>query len=202
MSHIFYIMGKSAGGKDHIYAALLKNEKLRGKVEPLVIYTTRPMRKGEQDGREYFFVDEEKLGRLRKDGRIIEERVYQTVDGAWYYFTADEGQIDLNRHSYLGIGTLESYRKLAKYFGEEVVIPLYIEVDDGIRLERALKREKKQEVPKYKEMCRRFLADCEDFSEEEIARAGIRRRFSNNGEIGDCIRECADYMESVDFGSV
>nr|WP_027870481.1 guanylate kinase [[Eubacterium] cellulosolvens] len=202
MSHIFYIMGKSASGKDHIYSAILENETLQGKVEPLIIYTTRPMREGEQDGREYFFADAEKLEKLRREGRIIEERVYHTVFGPWHYFTADEGQIDLKKHSYLGIGTLESYRKMVEYFGESVMVPLYIEVDDGLRLERALKRERKQEVPKYREMCRRFLADCEDFSEEKIAGEGIRRRFENNGEIRDCIQACIDYMESVDFGSV
>jgi guanylate kinase len=38
-------------------------------------------------------------------------------------------------------------------------------------------------------MCRRFLADSEDFSEENIAKAGITRRFSNNGELEDCISE-------------
>uniref|UniRef100_I5ATU5 Guanylate kinase n=1 Tax=Eubacterium cellulosolvens (strain ATCC 43171 / JCM 9499 / 6) TaxID=633697 RepID=I5ATU5_EUBC6 len=194
MNHIFYIMGKSACGKDHIYTALLNNEKLRGKLEPLIIYTTRPKRKREKDGREYFFSNEKKLADLRNSGRIIEERVYQTVYGPWYYFTADEGQIELDKYSYLGIGTLESFRKLVKYFGEAVMIPVYIEVDDGIRLERALKRERKQEVPKYKEMCRRFLADCKDFSEEQIEEAGIRRRFENNGAIKDCIDACAAYI--------
>ena len=57
------------------------------------------------------------------------------------------------------------------------MVPLYIEVDDGLRLSRALERERKQTEPKYAEMCRRFLADCEDFTEEKIAEAGIVRRF-------------------------
>ena len=43
--------------------------------------------------------------------------------------------------------------------------------------------------PHYEEMCRRFLADSEDFSEENIARAGITRRFSNNGEFENCLNE-------------
>ena len=41
------------------------------------------------------------------------------------------------------------------------MVPLYVEVDDGLRLSRALERERKQTEPKYAEMCRRFLADCE-----------------------------------------
>ena len=43
----------------------------------------------------------------------------------------------------------------------------------------ALAREREQREPKYAEMCRRFLADEKDFSEENLARLGIRKRFSN-----------------------
>ncbi len=53
---------------------------------------------------------------------------------------------------------------------------MLIELDDGIRLQRALNRERTQAEPKYAEMCRRFLADSEDFSQEKIERAGISRR--------------------------
>ena len=102
------------------------------------------------------------------EGKIIDERAYDTIHGIWTYFTADDGKTDLSQYDYLGIGTLESYEKLREYYGAEKIVPIYIDVDDGIRLERALKRERKQEVPKYKEMCRRFLADCEDFAEENI----------------------------------
>ena len=46
--------------------------------------------------------------------------------------------------------------KLREYYGDDVMRPVYIEVEDGERLERALARERTQEVPKYEEMCRRF----------------------------------------------
>ena len=177
MGKIYYLMGKSASGKDHIYEHLLKETSFD--LKPLVLYTTRPIRSGEQDGREYFFVDEARLSRLREAGKIIEERMYPSVMGPWYYFTADDGQIDLEKQDYLGIGTLESYVKLKDYFGEQALVPLYVEVDDGLRLSRALERERGQKEPKYAEMCRRFLADCEDFP-RNIAKAGIVRRFSNN----------------------
>ena len=75
------------------------------------------------------------------------------------------------------------------------VCPVYVEVDDGLRLQRALDRERAQDQPKYAEMCRRFLADAEDFSEENLKRAGIVRRFENLkmekclSEITELIRE-------------
>ncbi len=185
MGKIYYIMGKSACGKDHIYEALKEDPSL--KLSPLILYTTRPIRKGECNGREYFFVDQEELCALRKQGRIIEERRYDTVCGPWYYFTADLGQFQLDVRDYIGIGTLESYQKMKEYFGEDKICPIYIETEDGIRLQRALDREKKQEEPRYAEMCRRFLADCQDFSEEKIRQAGIGTRFSNNTSLEDCL---------------
>ncbi len=195
MGRIFYIMGKSATGKDHIYKALLQDESLR--LFPLVLYTTRPMRTGEEDGREYFFVDEDRLACMRAAGTIIEERIYDTALGKWHYFTADEGQIRLDERDYLGIGTLESYELLCSYFGSATLVPLYIETETGLRLERAMKREKKQDPPRYDEMCRRFLADEEDFSEENLARAKIPWRIVNDTSLEDCIAEAKRKIDTI-----
>lgn len=195
MGKIFYIMGKSASGKDHIYRGLLEMPSLT--LKELVLYTTRPIRLGETDGKEYYFVDNDHLQLLRDAGKIIEERSYDTIHGIWTYFTADEGKTDIDSFDYLGIGTLESYEKMREYYGNDVMIPIYIDVDDGIRLERALKRERKQDVPKYKEMCRRFLADCEDFSEDNIEKLGITRRFYNNDTLEDCMKEVEEFIQSM-----
>lgn len=194
MNHIFYIMGKSASGKDTIYRELL--HEFEGKLKKIVLYTTRPMREGEQEGREYFFVDEKRYQQFAWENKLIEERAYSTIHGIWRYFTADDGQIDLEQHSYLAIGTLESYMQLKKYFSESVLCPIYVQVEDGERLSRALAREREQAIPKYAELCRRFLADCEDFSEEKIKEAGILRRFDNlNFQI--CLAEIATYIKTV-----
>lgn len=106
-------------------------------------------------------------------------RSYDTVHGKWNYFTAADDQIQLTENSYLVIGTLVSYEKMKEYFGEENIVPVYIEVEDGERLARALERERRQEKPKYAELCRRFLADAEDFSEENLQKQGITKRFYN-----------------------
>ena len=76
-------------------------------------------------------------------------------------------------------------------------MPIYIEVDDGIRLGRALKRECKPGNHKYEEMCRRFLADQKDFSEENLQNAGISRRFSNNSDRSDCVRKITSFIRSI-----
>lgn len=192
MGKIYYVMGKSSSGKDTIYKKML--ERHPG-VRTIVPYTTRPIREGERDGVEYFFVDEEQLREMQESEQVIEVRSYNTRYGIWTYFTADDGQIDLDAHDYLVIGTLVSYRALREYFGEEKLIPVYIEVDDGLRLARAVERERRQAEPKYSELCRRFLADEEDFSEENLSRAGITRRFENR-ELDACLAEIEEYIRS------
>ena len=72
MGKIFYIMGKSSSGKDSIYRQLEADQELG--LRRLVIYTTRPIRDGEENGREYFFVDENKLKEIRRNGKLIEAR--------------------------------------------------------------------------------------------------------------------------------
>ncbi|MCF0132970.1 MAG: guanylate kinase [Blautia sp.] len=193
MGKMFYIMGKSATGKDKIYKHLMDKPELD--LKKLVLYTTRPIRLGEEDGAQYYFVTENKLQEFRENGKLIEARAYHTVHGIWTYFTADDGQVNLSESDYLGIGTLESYAMLRDYYGEENICPIYIEVEDGERLARALHRERKQEFPKYEEMCRRFLADQEDFSDENITRLKIHKRF-HNVILEDCIAEITGYIRS------
>ena len=191
MGKLFYVIGKSATGKDTIFRELLEKADLG--LKPLVLYTTRPMRAGEEQGVQYHFTDEAGLRKLETVGRVIELRSYDTVYGVWKYFTADTEATDLAQQDYLGIGVLESYLALRDYYGAERVVPLYIEVEDGERLQRALDRERAQQEPKYAELCRRFLADSEDFAEEKIAEAGIEKRFWNR-DLKESIEEISEYI--------
>ena len=161
-------------------------------------YTTRPMRAGEQEGREYHFTDEQGFEALQKEGRVIEDRTYDTVYGLWRYFTVDDGTFDKNGKNVIAAsGTIPAYLKLRDHFGAENTCPVMIETDDGIRLERAMRREKKQESPRYKEMCRRFITDSEDFDEEKMKAAGVDNVFMNNEDLDKCIREVSDFIRSL-----
>ena len=184
MSKIFYLMGKSASGKDTIYKKIRER---MPELKTIVIYTTRPIREGEAEGVVYHFVDEDKLQQFQKEDKVIELREYHTVHGIWKYFTVNDGQFDADEN-YIAIGTLESYKGLRDYLGKEKLVPIYIEVEDGIRLERALARERAQREPKYEELCRRFLADAEDFSEDKLEKMGITRRFFNT-DVEKCVDE-------------
>lgn len=195
MGKLFYVMGKSSSGKDTIYEEVLSRKELE--LKPFIMYTTRPIRANETDGIQYYFVTEEQLHRMQEQGKVIELRTYETVFGPWHYFTADGDTVEMEQYHYIALGTLESYEKVKQYYGTDRVVPIYIEVDDDKRLERAIKRERKQASPNYEEVCRRFLADQKDFSEENILNAEISRRFLNNEDREICMDEVAAYIAEM-----
>lgn len=190
MGKIFYLMGKSATGKDTVYQKLLKNYP---NLRTVIPYTTRPIREGETEGVEYHFVTEEMLAARRREGHLIESRTYQTVLGPWTYATVDDGSMDVEHASYLMIGTLESFLHVQAYFPEGTVVPVYLWIDGGERLIRAARREQKQEHPNYREVCRRYLADEDDFAEEKLMAAGITVRFENR-DLDACVSCIAAYI--------
>ncbi|MCI5792068.1 MAG: guanylate kinase [Lachnospiraceae bacterium] len=192
MGRIFYLIGKSACGKDSIFSRLMMK---KPQLKNYIMYTTRPLRDGEAEGDPYHFVTPDMLKKYEDQGKLVESRTYHTIKGPWIYATVDDGQIELEKYSYLvSGGTVESYVGVRDYFGADKVIPIYIEVEDGERLIRAIRREQHQEVPKYKEMCRRFIADSEDFSEEKIAEAGITKQFVND-DIDSCVDRISEFID-------
>ncbi len=193
MGKIVCLMGKSSSGKDTIYKKLLAQDQV--KLRAIVPYTTRPIRAGEREGVEYHFTDEAGFQELQSRGVVIESRVYNTYLGMWRYFTVADQEVDPDRHSYLLIGTLEAYMRLRRFYGAGRVLPVLIGLDDGERLQRALDREKAQTEPKYEELCRRFLADAEDFSEERLRSAGIDRIFYND-KVDRCLEEILAYLKT------
>lgn len=186
MGKIFYIIGKSATGKDTILSRILADEKLG--LEEIIQYTTRPMRAGESEGVEYRFIDNAKAEEFEKAGKIIEMRAYNTVHGIWKYMMVDDGRVDLATKNFAAVGTVASYSQVAKYYGNDKVVPIYVNVETGERLQRALNRERRHAGPKYAEMCRRFLADEADFADEKLREAGLME--------GDKIRNC---FENIDI---
>ncbi len=186
MGKIILFMGPSSSGKNIIKNRLIKENKFAFK--EIIMSTTRPMRIGEVEGREYYFKTEKEMLELEEQGKIIEKRKYDTIYGPWYYFTTSYN-IDLENYNYIGDNTLEGLDQFVKFYGLENIISLLIKVDDGVRLQRALDREKREESPKYQELCRRFLADSRDFSEENISKRPITSIINNNGNLDNTMEE-------------
>lgn len=195
MKKIFVFMGKSSSGKDTLFKELLKSSEELD-IIPYVPYTTRPMRENEENGKDYFFVSDEEFNGLILDGKMLECRAYNTIHGIWKYGTVNDSQFETDKNIAI-ILTLEGYNSLisSNSIDTKSIVPIYIEVEDGERLTRALAREKQQKQPKYKELCRRFLADSEDFSEENLESACINIRFENNN-LEECLAQIKSYIRS------
>ena len=199
MSNLIYIMGKSASGKDTVY----KQVKERIDSNSYVLYTTRPMREGEKEGREYNFITREQFKKLEKDQKVIEARRYNVVNAqgqkdVWTYATIDDKQWE-KEGNFLTIGTLESYNSISKYLSEHPekdlkLLPIYIEIDEAERRKRAIERENKSGKPNFEEMERRLKADNIDFSEEKIIEAGITKTFKNY-DLNECVDNIVRYIE-------
>ena len=174
MGKIIYIVGKSATGKDTIYNEL--KSILYNKAKPIIATTTRPIRPGEVNGETYNFIDDQTMMNLELGNKIIEQRKYETVEGLWTYATINDN-IDITKNNYIGIGTLVSLKEMKKNFGNDI-IPIYIEVDNDIRMKRSISREALGNH-NYNEMCRRWLADEDDFSQQNIDAANVITVYNN-----------------------
>lgn len=181
-NRIFCLVGKSASGKDTLYARILERHP---KLLPVIPHTTRPKRTGEVEGRNYCFVTEEQLRQYEARGQVIEKREYHTVQGLWTYFTL---RFPLDRDRLL-ITTLEGAKALMDAYGPQAVRIVYLHVDDRTRLLRCMEREERQESPDYAELCRRFLADQSDFSDDKLAQFSNLRRIDTGLGVEDCLRQ-------------
>ena len=195
MRTIICLLGKSASGKDTLYQQILEVGRLP--LQRVVSYTTRPQRAGEKDGLAYHFCTEIELTEFRPQGLVIEERCYQTVAGPWHYFTlADEQFAAVADRHLLMIATPQMVLSLRRFFGAEAVHPILVELDEGERLSRAIARERLQTKPNYAEVCRRFLADEEDFAPEILVQLQPCHRVRHE-KTEDCIKQIEDYIQSV-----
>lgn len=196
MANLFYIMGKSASGKDTIY----KRIKEEIDIKEYVLYTTRPMREGEREGIDYHYVSDEQISKFKEEGKVIESRTYQTVKGPWTYATIADKQLKQNG-DIITVGTLESYRKVREYFEnrkDTKVLPIYITIDEQERRKRAIEREERQKNPNYAEVERRINADNIDFSEENLKLCGITPRETfENYDLEKCVGEILGYIEKA-----
>lgn len=133
MLHI--LMGKSGTGKDALMRKLIEKDHFI----PLVSMTTRPMREGEKDGREYNFVTKEEFLKDLDDNKFIEYRSYNTlvdnIPDTWYY-GSPKYELDDNKN-YVVILDVEGTESFLSYYKGTPLLVTYIETPDELREERA-----------------------------------------------------------------
>ena len=182
MNRVFCLVGKSCSGKDTLYAHILERYP---ELVPVIPCTTRPRRPGEVEGQTYHFVTEERLRQYEEEGQVVEKREYHTTQGPWTYFTL-RFALDTDR---LLITTLEGARALMDCYGPQAVRVVCLQVDDRTRLLRYVHRESRQQCPDYAEVCRRFLADQVDFSQERLDQVPRLDFIDTGGDIDSCLKQ-------------
>ena len=175
MSKIFCLMGKSASGKDTLAKAINKEIGI-----PIAVScTTRPMRVGEVQHREYHFLTEEEFHQKE----FVEKREYHVYNGdTWHYgYTKDEFEEDC-----IAIVDVEGYETLKDYFGEENVYAFYIYADEQTLIKRLIKR-----GDNPKEIKRRLDDDDIRFNNfiDEVIFGGEHCMINNNYELADAVNE-------------
>lgn len=178
---IIILTGQSASGKDTIANKLVNN-----KFKRIVTNTTRPPREGEVDGVDYNFINEYDFYALIAVNDMIEWHKYNTAFGAWYY-GSDARNINLDKHDYVIVLTLDGVESYVKYFGAENCIVFYIDCPKYIREQRA--KERDPNGFNQDEWSRRLIADKTDFSLDKVAKLCNFKIANYNRPIREIIRE-------------
>jgi guanylate kinase len=180
MEHkIIILCGKSSSGKDLIKKKLMKNG-----FKGVVTNTTRPPREGEKEGVNYYYLSDMEFKNRIANGEMIEYHKYNTEFGVWYYGSS-ANNIDLNKHDYVIVLTLEGAEAYVNYFGAENCIVFYIDAPKSIREQRAKERGSFNQ----EEWDRRVKTDNADFSQDKVAHICNFRVDNYNKTIYNLIKE-------------
>lgn len=150
---ILAIYGMSAAGKDTFLNHLSNNFDLN----KILLTTSRPPREKEIDGVDYLF---KKKKDILRDDNFLWPIDYNN----WIYAIANESIKDDKIN--VGIFNLYWMKKLFEDNDEHFdLMAIEVSASDKDRLMRSLRREKN---PDCDEICRRFLADKQDFNDVEF----------------------------------
>lgn len=161
---IITLTGCTSVGKDSIFESMLS----RSDVFPIISTTSRPMRIGEVNGREYNFVSRIEAEKMLKDGKFIESRTYNVANGDKWTYGITEDSIDFNSNNiYIVIVDLKGLKELERYIikrqdNKDCIHSVYIHASAQERLRRALNREGEMTDIMVNELCRRNLDDYKE----------------------------------------
>ena len=181
---IFALLGYSSVGKDTILKQVLKD---MDDVKPIISTTTRPMRKGETEGVEYYFINDTEFFRRGTD--FVEQRIYHTKvkengvekDATWRYGIE---RMELEKDDYL-IVIVDSvgYKELKNYVGNNKIVPIFISAPQEELKARALARGDLEA-----EVDRRLKDDYERFMDFRV-RTVYHEVKNGEGRLEEAIKE-------------
>lgn len=153
------IMGKTCSGKNAVVKELVS----RGWSQ-IITYTSRPKRRGEKNGREYFYISEEDFASKINSGYFAEWKSYNVNGKTWYYGSPSEEIIEasLDDKNHVIIltphGVEDALAFLSKYISDYQINIIYLYANRSTILNRLQKRKDRNDSIE-----RRMRADDIDF---------------------------------------
>jgi guanylate kinase len=194
MYKIVTLSGKAGAGKDRMMQEVLKvlrEESPEFTINEIVSCTTRPMREGEVNGRNYYFLTHEEFAERLADGTMVEATIFND----WCYGSClehmNEDGINIGVYNPEGVAILQSIPDIMVY-------SIFVDAPDKVRLLRQLNRE---ENPDVKEIIRRFSADEADFSPDNLIDINFQYTVDNGGKYGlyQLSHELAGVIQRIDW---
>lgn len=183
---IIALLGKAGAGKDTVARILVENNP---EWHMMISCTTRPMREGEKEGINYYYLTNEEFAAKVLNGDMLEAVCFNN----WYYGT---DKTTLLPGINVGVFNPEGYDcflESAKIDPELTVIGFYVDVDDKIRMMRQLTRETDPDV---KEICRRYFADLDDF--DDIDYLNLKKVSNDNlDDLNYTTRYIQEFVENL-----
>lgn len=194
MYKIVTLSGKAGAGKDRMMQEVLKvlrEESPEFTINEIVSCTTRPMREGEVNGKNYYFLTHEEFAERLADGTMVEATIFND----WCYGSClehmNEDGINIGVYNPEGVAILQSIPDIMVY-------SIFVDAPDKVRLLRQLNRE---ENPDVKEIIRRFSADEADFSPDNLIDINFQYTVDNGGKYGlyQLSHELAGVIQRIDW---
>ncbi len=184
-------IGKSGAGKDTFL-----NKMVKCGIKPIISYTTRPMRTGEVDGKDYNFVSNEEFDKIYQEGGMFETRAYKTlfngVKDVWNYGSPKVDPKD----DYVAVVDINGAKSYIKTYGPDNINIIYVYVNDEERKRRAIMRGTFSE----EEWNRRLEDDKQKFSVSEmkslIRLLGKQIVAINNNGVSPTMRKLGWFKEA------
>ena len=170
---IFLITAPSGAGKTTISQEVAR----RGAWKECISHTTRPIRKGEAEGKTYYYVSREKFEQMQEADLMAETVTY---DGHMYGVSKLEiSRVEkISKHLFI-IVEHEGYKQVKAQYPEAIGIFMYMSKEDclanmllrGDSMENAMKR-----IEKYD-------SEMKDKVEYDYVIRNVRGHFTNTGNI-------------------
>ena len=181
---ITILIGKSAAGKDSVLNKLIEKG-----YESLVLTTSRPMRNGEVNGKDYYFVSKDKFKDMIKKDLFVEYRIYQTLmdncPDEWYYgLSKMELYKNNDNGKYVVPLDINGAKSLIKNIDNNYKV-IYLDVSDTIREKRAKKRSSFDQT----EWNRRMEDDKSKYSKENLDSVNAIRVLNENISLEELVNK-------------